>query len=164
MEKDTRVIVGNDTETISYSDKRSKYYWFVGFWSIKARGDDTEQAYSLLQGIIPQGIETPLHIHSKEEEAFFIQEGVFLFKYGNKMISTNPGDYLYLKRGIPHKFKNIGNTTGKLTVILSPPGLEKLFEKGTLVQDISSFDFKNTHNHSKSLGPSDRLKTWKNMA
>ena len=60
---------------------------------------------------------------------------------------------------MPGKFKNIGNTTGKLTVILSPPGLEKLFEKGTLVQDISSFDFKNTHNHSKSLGPSDRLKT-----
>ncbi|MDP8907342.1 MAG: cupin domain-containing protein, partial [Thermoproteota archaeon] len=112
MEKDTPIVVSNDTETKSYFDKRSKYYWFVGFWSIKARGEDTGQAYSLLQGIIPQGIGTPLHIHSKEEEAFFIQEGVFLFQYGNKMVSTNPGDYLYLKRGLPHKFKNIGNTTG----------------------------------------------------
>ncbi len=117
------------------------------------------QAYSLLQGIIPPEIETPLHIHSREEEAFFIQEGSFLFQYGNNVISTNSGDYLYLKRGIRHKFKNIGNTTGKLTVILSPPGLEKLFEKGTLVQDISYFDFKSTRNHSKSLGPHDRLKS-----
>ncbi len=75
------------------------------------------------------------------------------------MISINPGDYMHLKRGIPHKFKNIGDTPGKLIVILSPPGLEKLFEKGTLVEDVSSFDFKSTRNNSKSLGPSDRSKT-----
>ena len=75
------------------------------------------------------------------------------------MIPTNSGDYLYLKRGILHKFKNIGDTAGILTVILSPPGLEKLFEKGTLVQDISSFDFKSTRNHSKSLRPHEYLKT-----
>ncbi len=64
-----------------------------------------------------------------------------------------------LKRGVPHKFKNIGDKSGKLIVIPSHPGLEKLFEKGTPVEDISSFDFKSTQNHPKPLGPSDRPKT-----
>lgn len=137
----------------------NRYYWFIGFWCIKARGMDTGQNYSLLEGIIPPGIETPLHVHSKEEEAFYVQQGSFLFQYGKSMISTSAGDYLYLKRGIPHKFKNIDNSTGKLMVVLSPPGIERLFEKGVPVEDIASFDFKGLPGVSKSLGPSNRTKT-----
>lgn len=80
------------------------------------------------------------------------------------MISTKIGDYLNLKRGIPHKFKNIGNTKGKLIVILSPPGLEKLFvEIGQPVQNIDSFDFsKKMSNASKSIDQDTRLKTLAN--
>ncbi|MDQ4074517.1 MAG: cupin domain-containing protein [Thermoproteota archaeon] len=151
---------GNENKNVSYSgNKNNIYYWFLGFWSIKARGMDTEQNYSLLEGIIPPGIETPLHVHSREEEAFYIQQGNILFQYGKSMISTSSGDYLYLKRGIPHKFKNIGTNTGNLMVVLSPPGIEQLFEKGVPVQDITSFDFKNLSSVSKSLGSSNRLKT-----
>ena len=53
---------------------------------------------------------------------------------------ATPGFHIYLKRPIPHSFKNIGGKSGKVVVVLAPAGIERLFEEiGIPVTDMSSF-------------------------
>jgi hypothetical protein len=54
--------------------------------------------------------------------------------------SAKKGSYTYLKKTIPHNFKNESNSQGKLLTIITPPGYENFFkELGVPITDSSSF-------------------------
>ena len=48
---------------------------------------------------------------------------------GDRQINVAPGAFLFGPRGVPHTFKNVGTNTGRVLVIIAPPGLEKFFEE-----------------------------------
>jgi hypothetical protein len=53
---------------------------------------------------------------------------------------TRPGAFLHLKKGIPHAYKNIGNSTGRLLLQYMPAGFENFFaEVGTLIENEETF-------------------------
>lgn len=56
-----------------------------------------------------------------------VLEGRFEFHAGDKSIEATAGACVFLPRGIPHTFKNIGPTNGRLLVTMSPPGFEEFF-------------------------------------
>jgi quercetin dioxygenase-like cupin family protein len=50
--------------------------WVVGDrYTIKCSGKDTSGAYALLEAVIPPGAGPPPHIHSREDEAFYVLDG-----------------------------------------------------------------------------------------
>ena len=73
-------------------------------------------------------------MHHREDEAFYVVEGNFLYECGDQRAQGGPGTYVFLPRGIPHCFQNIGDEAGKMVVICQPAGLELFFEEISAIQ------------------------------
>ena len=121
--------------------KGSKLYWINGdYWRIVARGEDTEETYSMMDVTILPKNGPKSHIHTREDEVFYVIDGQFELHYGDQKFNATKGFHLNMKRGISHSFKNTGNTEGRLLIMFMPAGCEKLYEElGTPVVNIESF-------------------------
>ena len=69
-----------------------------------------------------------LHVHLRDDEIWYVIEGDFRFKAGDEMFRVSSGGLAFGPRGTPHNFQNIGAAPGRLLVITSPAGAERLFE------------------------------------
>lgn len=93
----------------------------------KLLGADTGGAYSVLETVSPPGAGPPPHVHGREDECFYVVEGSFEFYVEGRTIAAAPGDVLQAVRGVPHHFKNVGSTPGRLLVVVHPAGIENFF-------------------------------------
>jgi quercetin dioxygenase-like cupin family protein len=102
--------------------------WFLNSLTfVKATADITGGAYGLLESHIPPGFSPPMHVHHREDEAFWVLDGVFTFCCGRDRARAQPGCFIFLPRGIPHSFVVEGDTSGRLLTLLSPGGGERFF-------------------------------------
>ena len=69
----------------------------------------------------------PLHIHYAEDETFYVLGGIFSITVGERSIVASPGATMFLPRGIPHTFRNIGGTVGRILCMATPGGFEEFF-------------------------------------
>ena len=76
----------------------------------------------------------PRHVHHREDEAFYVTEGTYLFEYGDTRLEGGPGTYVFLPRDIPHCFQNIGDTAGRMVVVCQPSGIESFFAEVSTMQ------------------------------
>ena len=79
-----------------------------------ATGEQTGGAYVLSEARVLPGGGPPPHIHRREDEGFFVLEGEITFTLGDKRVVAKPGSFIQGPRDIPHTFKNVGTSTGKL--------------------------------------------------
>lgn len=91
-----------------------------GRGTFKARSGDTGGAYALLEQNVPPGGGPPLHVHRHETEIFYILEGTFEITVGDRVVPAPAGACAVCPRDIPHKFKNVGPTPGKLLLTIIP--------------------------------------------
>jgi uncharacterized cupin superfamily protein len=93
-----------------------------------ATGDDTGGKYFLSETTVPGGdYGPPLYFHANEDEGFYIHDGELILIVDNKEVKLRPGDFYNIKKGIKHTWKNTTSKNTKMTVIFSPPGIEKMF-------------------------------------
>ena len=92
-----------------------------------ATGDDTNGKYATLEAIVPPGGGPPPHVHSREEEGFYILEGEITFTIGDKRIVATAGMFANMPVGTPHSFKNESGEPAKMLISVAPAGLEKMF-------------------------------------
>ena len=97
-------------------------------------GSETAGGLVVLEGVAQPKSGPPLHVHHREDEAFYVVEGKFLFEYGDTRVEGGPATYVFLPRDIPHCFQNIGDTAGRMMVICQPAGLELFFEDVSKLQ------------------------------
>jgi quercetin dioxygenase-like cupin family protein len=55
----------------------------------------------------PPGIATPLHIHTREAEAFFLLDGTMTYQAGSTLYRLSAGYFIYLPMGVPHAFASL---------------------------------------------------------
>src|ERR671916_1063857 len=70
-------------------------WWGGGLATIKATGKETGDLYSVVEVLEPQGARAPLHLHRKEDEAFYILEGEMTFRIGEETIKVRPGSFVF---------------------------------------------------------------------
>ena len=92
-----------------------------------ATGDDTNGKYALWEAIVPSGGGPPPHVHSREEEGFYILEGEITFQIGEERIVATAGMFANLPVGTPHSFKNESDQPAKMLISVAPAGLEQMF-------------------------------------
>jgi mannose-6-phosphate isomerase-like protein (cupin superfamily) len=95
--------------------------------TIKLAGADTAGAYTVIEDRTRAGAGPPLHVHNREDESFYILEGEYLFVAAGERLLAGPGDYVFVPRGVPHTFRNIGKTESTALLILEPAGIEHFF-------------------------------------
>jgi uncharacterized cupin superfamily protein len=69
----------------------------------------------------------PPHVHSREDESFYLQQGTLAVQVGGKSLTASAGDFIHMPRGAAHSFKNTGEGTVKLLMVATPAGLENYF-------------------------------------
>jgi len=107
--------------------------------TVKIHGRDTGGVFSQIETSCAPQVGPPLHIHHREEESFFVIEGEFEFVCGDLRTTGGPGTVAHLPRGVAHRFKNIGASTGRLLITISPAGVEDFFaEVGALTPEQQS--------------------------
>jgi mannose-6-phosphate isomerase-like protein (cupin superfamily) len=73
--------------------------------SIKASGDETAGALSLLEAEEPPGFGPPLHIHHDAAEAFYVLEGEYVMFVDDREVSCPAGSFIFIPAGMRHGFK-----------------------------------------------------------
>src|SRR4051794_9356578 len=86
----------------------------------KVLGAQTGGAYAILEQTIPAGGGPPLHVHRHETEVFYVVEGRFELTIGDQKVDAPAGAIAVCPRDIPHTFRNVGTTTGKLLLTIIP--------------------------------------------
>jgi quercetin dioxygenase-like cupin family protein len=92
-----------------------------------ATGEDTNGKYAMWEAIVPPGGGPPPHVHSREEEGFYILEGEITFQIGDGRLVANAGTFANMSVGTPHSFKNEGSKPARMLISVAPAGLEKMF-------------------------------------
>lgn len=92
-----------------------------------AMGADTNGKYALWEAIVPPGGGPPAHVHSREEEGFFILDGEITFRIGDETKVATAGMFANMPVGTPHSFKNESGQPAKMLISVAPAGLEQMF-------------------------------------
>lgn len=111
------------------SPKQDTYWWQGGLMTIKARAEDTGGALGLVEASFPQGFGPPLHVHRREDEAFYVLEGRIRFRQGDEEFVAGPGTWVWGPRGVPHAFK-VESERARALIVATPGGFERMFEEG----------------------------------
>ena len=110
--------------------------WFLqNRMTIKATAKSTGGAYGLVESWIPAGASPPLHIHRREDEAFWVMEGTVTFRAGDDTITARPGSFVFLPRDVPHTFVVEGAEPAHILTLLTPGGGEQFFVEGGRTPD-----------------------------
>ena len=100
-------------------------WWLGALAVIKATAADTGGQLTVVDVTDPPGVEAPLHIHHKEDEAFWVLEGDVTFEVGGKTIQAVAGDFVFGPRDVPHRYK-VGGSGSRMLFLLTPGGFEDL--------------------------------------
>ena len=111
------------------SPREDAFWWQGSLMRITARAEDTGGAFALVEARFYQGFGPPLHVHSAEDEAFYVLEGQIRFRQGEDEFVAGPGAWVWGPRGVPHAFK-VESESARALVIVTPGGFERIFEEG----------------------------------
>lgn len=92
-----------------------------------AVGADTDGKYAMWEALVPPGGGPPPHVHSREEESFYILEGEITFTIDGKPLVATAGMFANMPVGTPHSFKNESGKPARMLISVAPAGLEKMF-------------------------------------
>ncbi len=106
-------------------------------YSTLARGEHTHGGYYVTHAVVPPGGGPPAHVHTREEEAFFVLRGRLTFRLDERVVEVGPGTFLNVPRGTKHRFSNDSASEAEMIFWFAPAGIEGLFDElGERPQDI----------------------------
>jgi len=94
-----------------------------------ASGDETGGMFGMSLVTQPPGTATPLHVHSREAEAFYLLEGTLTYRAGGELHHLAAGSFIYLPPGVPHAFRVTGTTPVRFLGLVAPGGLMSLYDE-----------------------------------
>jgi quercetin dioxygenase-like cupin family protein len=101
-----------------------------------AETPDTNGAFSLFEATLVPGTEPPPHVHSREDELFYVLEGEFDVYVGQEAFKVRTGECVFLPRFVPHAFV-VRSPRLQLLTLFTPGGLESAFRsKSTPAQNL----------------------------
>jgi len=93
---------------------------------IRVHGRDTNGVLSVVESHdVAAG--PPLHIHHREDETFQILEGEYEWMVGDEKFVAQKGATIFAPRGVPHTYRYLGKTPGRLMCVITPSGFEGFF-------------------------------------
>ena len=101
--------------------------WHLGnLVTYLADASDTNGAYCLMEVLLQPGNEPPPHVHTREDELFYVIEGNFDAFAGEERFSVGAGGCVFLPRLKPHAFI-VRSPELRMLALFSPGGIEDAF-------------------------------------
>ncbi len=71
----------------------------------------------------------PRHVHSREDELFYVLDGELVFELDGTQHTVTAGGTVYLKRGVVHAYQNFTDHTARLLIATTPGEFSTFFEE-----------------------------------
>ena len=94
----------------------------------KVRGDQSNGTFTAFETVVGPGDGPPLHMHANEDETLYVLEGQVRFKLGDDLQTGPVGSFVFVGRGTPHTFQNVGEAPARMLIHFSPSGMERFFD------------------------------------
>ena len=104
--------------------------WAMGMLFERLAG--AEETAGLLSASVvtqPPGQASPLHVHTREAEAWFLLQGTMTYRAGERLIRMTAGDFIYLPQEIPHAFRTTGTVPVRFLALALPGGLLDIYDE-----------------------------------
>ncbi len=97
--------------------------WMGELTLLRVTGEQSGGRYALAELFAtPEGL-VPLHVHHREDEAFYVLEGELTVTIGDATIEARPGSFVFGPKDVPHKYV-VDSPSARLLMIFSPAGFE----------------------------------------
>jgi len=93
-----------------------------GAADVKASRASTGGALTLIESTTTGG--APRHVHSREDEYFYVVDGTITVECGAETWVAGPRAFVFLPRGVPHAWDVVGDEATVLLLTV-PAGLEE---------------------------------------
>ena len=95
--------------------------WFIDNLAyVHVDGEDTGEAFDLVEVNGPHGDMPPLHVHHVDDETFMVLEGEVSLHTAGGSVTAGPGGIIYAPRGVPHVYR-VESEIARWRVFSSPP-------------------------------------------
>ncbi|MEU3711966.1 quercetin 2,3-dioxygenase [Streptomyces catenulae] len=102
--------------------------WLNGdVYTVKVGVEGTHGDLAMLEASVPPGGGPPLHNHTHEDEAFYLLSGELEMYADGTDHAVRSGDFVFVPRGIYHRFRNTGHHPARLLAVFTPGGFERFF-------------------------------------
>jgi quercetin dioxygenase-like cupin family protein len=99
--------------------------WFLGVLAtIKSSAATTGGAVAVIEHLAPRGAGSPLHVHSREDEWFYVIEGELTLWVDGETIVAPAGSFVFGPKGIPHTFI-VSSEEARFLLVTEPAGFEQ---------------------------------------
>ena len=100
-----------------------------------AGGEQTGNAYTVLEEASPPNAGPPLHLHERTDEIFYVLEGEYEVTCGDRTFRAGQGTMFIVPKRVPHTLRNVATSTSRVLVTHVPAGFERFFEAADGVTD-----------------------------
>jgi len=115
---------GRAVDPIALQHDEGEALWFLGVLAtIKASTETTNGGVAVIEPLAPRGAGSPLHVHRREDEWFYVTEGELTFWVGGQVIAAPAGSFVYGPRDIPHTFA-VSSEQARFLLVTEPAGFE----------------------------------------
>jgi quercetin dioxygenase-like cupin family protein len=116
--------VAESAKPIVHQQGEGDARWFLGGLSvIKASGETTSGQVAVTENWAPQGYGSPLHVHRREDEWFYVLSGELTFWIDGETVIAREGSFVYGPRDVPHTF-TVSSDEARFLIVLEPAGFE----------------------------------------
>ncbi|WP_217921281.1 cupin domain-containing protein [Miltoncostaea oceani] len=112
-----------DQRTVDRAATGEARWWLGGLAVILAGAGHTGGALSVIEVTAPPGERTPLHVHHREDETFYVIEGSVTIEVGDARVELGPGGLAVGPRDVPHRY-TAGPEGCRMLFICTPGGFE----------------------------------------
>jgi quercetin dioxygenase-like cupin family protein len=94
----------------------------------KVRGEQSGGRLTAFETVVGPDEGPPLHSHANEEETLYVLEGEVRFRLQDELRTGGAGSFVFIPRGLPHTFQNVGAGPARILIHFSPAGMERFFD------------------------------------
>jgi quercetin dioxygenase-like cupin family protein len=117
-------------ELVTAGISRPNDVWWQGaLFRLRGRRETTGGVMGVVEANFWAGMGTPLHIHHREDEAFYVLDGAIRFRLAEDEFTATSGDFVFGPREVAHCFKVL-EPGARALVLITPAGLEQMFVEG----------------------------------
>jgi quercetin dioxygenase-like cupin family protein len=96
--------------------------------AVLASASDTNGVLGAVEVTGPRGAVPPLHVHHREDEAFYVVDGEYRVFVGDEVLGAHPGTWVWGPRDVPHGYQVLSERGRHLSLVM-PGRFEAFFEE-----------------------------------
>lgn len=94
---------------------------------VKVSAEDSDGTLAFFHLVAPPMSGPPRHVHTREDELFYVLEGELEFEVDGSRHTVRAGDTVYLKPGVVHTYQNFTAADARLLIATVPGGFANFF-------------------------------------